>query len=302
MHEHIFTVSPDLAVNFPSLVAWDEGAAVEDAVARLTELKAAGIDTIVDLTVLGLGRRPDLVAQAAARVPVHIVAATGVYALHEEPHYLTLRGPRGPFREDDPMADLFVRDIETGMAGTNARAAILKCATDKGGVTPWVERILLAVAAAHQRTGAPISTHTHAKTRTGLAQQEVFARAGVDLGRVVIGHSGDTDDMDYLHALLEAGSYLGMDRFGLEPFLSVERRVATVAQLCAEGYAERMVLSHDAACHNDAGRIEQRAQAFPDHHYVYLTGHIVPRLREAGVTDTQLHTMLVDNPRKLLAA
>ncbi len=97
---------------------------------------------------------------------------------------------------------MFVRDITDGIADTGVKAGILKCATDEPGVTPGVERVLRAVAQAHRATGVPISTHTHARTRRGLEQQRIFAEEGVDLSRVVIGHSGDTTDLDYLEAVM----------------------------------------------------------------------------------------------------
>ena len=131
------------------------------------------------------------------------------------------------------------------------KAGILKCATDHPGVTPAVEEVLRAVARAHRATGVPISTHTEPATRRGLEQQKVFESEGVDLSRVVIGHSGDTADLEYLEELLARGSYLGMDRFGLYGILSFEERVRTVVELCERGHVERLVLSHDAACYND---------------------------------------------------
>ena len=94
------------------------------------------------------------------------------------------------------MTEMFVRDIREGIAGTGVKAGILKCATDKPGMTPGVERILRAVAQAHKQTGVPISTHTHARTRRRLEQQEIFRQEGVDLNRVVIGHSGDNRKFD----------------------------------------------------------------------------------------------------------
>ena len=66
------------------------------------------------------------------------------------------------------------------------------------------------------QTGVPISTHTHAATRRGLEQQRIFTEEGVDLSRVVIGHCGDTTDIGYLEELIGNGSYIGMDRFGLD--------------------------------------------------------------------------------------
>jgi phosphotriesterase-related protein len=135
------------------------------------------------------------------------------------------------------MADAFVHDIEEGIQGTQVRAAVIKCATDAPGVTPGVEKVLRASARAHLRTGVPITTHTQASTKRGLEQQDIFAAEGVDLSRVIIGHSGDSEDLDYLTTLVDRGSYIGMDRFGLEGILSTEKRVAVIARLCEMGYA-----------------------------------------------------------------
>src|SRR4029077_19124371 len=123
------------------------------------------------------------------------------------------QGPGTELGGAEMMVDMFVKDIEEGIADTGGKAAILKCATDRPGVTPGVERVLRAVAQAHLRTGVPISTHTHAATERGLEQQRICAEEGVDLSRVVIGHSGDTTDLDYLEELIGNGSYIGMDRF-----------------------------------------------------------------------------------------
>jgi phosphotriesterase-related protein len=134
--------------------------------------------------------------------------------------------------------------------------------------------------------------------RTGLVAQDVFRSEGVDLGAVVIGHSGDTADLDYLHQLIDNGSYVGMDRFGLDVLLPEDQRVATVATLAREGFAERMVLSHDASCHIDWFPPGVREQIAPNWHHTHLHDEVLPALRAAGVTEAQLTTMLVDNPRR----
>ena len=292
MHEHVFVLNPEVAGNFPT--GWDEETAVADAVVRLGELHAAGVDTIVDLTVVGLGRDIPRLQRVAAATPLQIVVATGLYTFHDPPMYFA-------FRKTDVMTECFVGDIERGIAGTGVRAGILKCATDEAGVTRGVERVLRAVARAHRRTGVPISTHTHARSERGLDQQRIFAEEGVDLTRVVIGHSGDTTDLGYLERLAGAGSYLGMDRFGLDMFCGFEERVDTVAALCRRGLAGQVVLSHDAGCHTDAFDPDERERAAPNWHHLHITRDVVPALRARGVTDGQLHQMMVDNPRRIFS-
>jgi phosphotriesterase-related protein len=197
------------------------------------------------------------------------------------------------------MVDLFVRDVTDGVQGTSVRAAILKCATDNAGVTPGVEKVLRAVAKAHRRTGIPISTHTEARTHQGLAQQDIFESEGVDLSRVVIGHCGDTDDVAYLTKLLKRGSYIGMDRFGLDIFLPTDKRVAVIARLCEMGYANRMVLSQDAAVYMDWFTPEILKALGPNWSHFHIVDDVLPALKQAGVSDDQVRLMTVENPRRI---
>jgi phosphotriesterase-related protein len=295
MHEHVFVLSEDLRRNCPQM--WQEEEQIAGAVARLRELKAVGVDTIVDPTVLGLGRDIELIARVNAEADINIVPATGLYTYHDLPFFLHFHGPGTLLGGDDMLVDLFVRDITDGIAGTVIKAAFLKCAIEDT-LSPGVERVMVAVAEAHKRTGAPITVHTSPAHRTGLVAQEILKREGIDLGVVVIGHSGDTADLDYLHELIDNGSYVGMDRFGLDAMLPSDARIATVAALAEQGFSDRMVLSHDASCHIDWFPPGVRDMAAPNWHYTFIHSTVIPALKEAGVTDEQLATMLVDNPRR----
>jgi phosphotriesterase-related protein len=297
MHEHVFVLSPEILQNHPE--EWNEEERVRDAAARLRELKAAGIDTIVDLTVMGLGRYIPRIQQLNKQVDLNIVAATGLYTYNDVPFYFAFRGPGTVFDGPELMTEMFVRDIEEGIGATGVKAAILKCATDQPGVTPGVERVVRAVARAHRATGVPISTHTHAHTRRGLEQQNIFEEEGVDLSRVVIGHSGDTTDIDYLEEIMARGSTLGMDRFGIDLLCPFEDRVNTVAKLCERGHANQMVLSHDAACWSDWFPMDLLASMAPNWHLLHITKDVVPALKQRGVTDQQVDQMLVENPRRI---
>lgn len=298
MHEHVFVLSPEIIANYPE--GWgDEAAREQAAVEKLNALKAIGVDTIVDPTVIGLGRYIPRIQRIAEQTELQIIAATGVYTYNDVPMFFHFTGPGTALDGPEPMIDMFIRDITEGIAGTGVKAGILKCATDEPGITPGVERVLRAVAQAHRATGVPITTHTHAHTRRGLEQQRIFAEEGVDLSRVVIGHSGDTTDLDYLEELIAAGSYLGMDRFGLDNILSFEDRVDTVAKMCARGHAGKMVLAHDASCYIDWLPEAALPLVLPNWHYLHIHNDVLPALRQRGVTDEQITTMLVDNPRAI---
>lgn len=297
MHEHIVLVSHEIEANYPG--RWNPDVEVPKATKKLTELKAQGVDTVVDLTVLGLGRNVELIHQIVEPTGLNVIVATGAYYFDELPFFFRNRGP-GSFHDGPELFDeLFTQDLERGIAHTGVKAGILKCVTDVRGVTPDVDRVLRAIARVHRATGKPISTHTHAETRRGVDQQRVFAEEGVDLSRVVIGHCGDTTDLTYLTGLMDAGSYIGMDRFGLDIFLPTPQRVATVAELVRLGYASKMVLSHDTTCFSMSYEPRERAEKLPDWNHRFLLDSVLPMLRERGVGDDAIEQMLVHNPRRI---
>jgi phosphotriesterase-related protein len=297
MHEHIFVLSPEIE---KTVEEWDEEAEQTRAVAKLRELKQRGIDTLVDLTVIGLGRYIPRIEAIAALVPeINIVVATGVYTYNEVPMFFHFQGPGTVLGGPEPMVEMFIREIEHGVADTGVRAGILKCATDSPGVTPGVERVLRAVAQAHRATGVPITTHTPRPPEPwGLHQQRIFKEEGVDLSRVVIGHSGGTLNTDYHLELIENGSYVGFDHFGMAGF-TLEDRVDAVVRLCDRGYAERIVLSHDAMCFVDWFPRSMMA-ALKDWRWTYIADEVLPVMRERGVSEAALRSMLVENPRTIL--
>ena len=299
MHEHVFVGHPELDLNFPH-PEWDEAASVDAAIAGLERLWELGIRTVVDLTVLGLGRNVARVAAVAARTRIQLVAATGYYTADVLPAFFHTHGPGLLVDGPDPLVEYFVRDIEEGVAGTGVRAAVLKVVTDRAGLTPDVRRVLAAAATAHERTGVPIMTHTHAASRNGRAQLAFLTDRGVSPDRLVIGHCGDSEDLDYLRELMDAGATIGMDRFGMEHVLPDDRRVRTVVELLRRGYAESMVLSHDAAFFSRVTPPSWRAEHAPHWHAENISRRIVPMLLAAGATDADLHQLLVLNPARLL--
>ncbi|MFI6710837.1 phosphotriesterase [Nonomuraea sp. NPDC050478] len=301
MHEHIFVAAAEHLENYGRGAWWDEEVRVADAITKLNAVAAKGVRTIVDPTVWGLGRYIPRIQRVAAGVPdLNIVVATGIYSFEELPHQYEHRGPGLLLDMPDPMIDDFVRDLTDGIADTGVKAAFLKCVVDEKGLTPGVERICRAVAQAHVRTGAPITVHTNSPAQSGIVALDLFAKEGVDLTKVVVGHAGDSNDLDYLRRLADTGATLGMDRFGLDLYNPTPQRVATIAALCERGYTDRMVLSHDASCFMDyfPNEWDMVGVIAPNWRYDHIHDDVLPALREAGVTDGQIEQILVFNPRR----
>lgn len=299
IHEHLFVRNIELERNYPD-PEWSRTGGIALAASGLARLHDLGYRTIVDLTVPGLGRDVELIAEVARRVPMNLVAATGYYTSDVLPLFFQFHGPGKVVDGPDPLVEYFMRDIEEGIGGTPIRAGMLKVMTDRAGLTEDVARVMTAAATAHVRTGVTITTHSHPGSRNGLQQLAFLQARGVPPERIVIGHSGDTDDLDYLLALMDTGSTIGMDRFGMEHLLPDATRVRTVLDLLRRGYADRMVLSHDAAFFSHVTPPRWRAHEAPNWHMENLARRVIPMLREGGASDDDLDQMLVRNPRRLL--
>ncbi|HEX8075144.1 MAG TPA: hypothetical protein VF545_09200 [Thermoleophilaceae bacterium] len=301
IHEHFFSRDEAVAFQWPHVMDDEREHAL--AMEAAEAVKAHGVRTVVEPTAMLLGRDVRRVRRVAAESGLNVIVCTGIYTYDHLPQFLANR-------DEDFMAGLFAHDIEQGVQGTDVKAAFIKCAADEPGVNERVEKIHRAAARASVRTGAPIMAHSRPASETGPRQIEIFLEEGVSPEKIQIAHTGDTDDLDYIQRLLETGVYIGMDRYGLDIFLPTDRRNATVVELLERGYAERMFLSQDYDIPIAAGldwyppeTVEQleASGAANDWSMTFLFESVIPALKEAGTTDAQLDTMLVENPRRWLA-
>jgi phosphotriesterase-related protein len=292
VHEHLRIRSEEVVAQFPHI--YDEEREFQRAVDQVNAAKALGVTTICEPTVMGNGRDARFAQRVGEETGVQLVLSTGIYTYHYLP-------PHFQNRDEDYMAELFVRDIEVGIQGTDVKAGFLKCCTDEQGVTPDVVKVLRAVARASKQTGRPIMTHSHPASGSGLAQMGIFMEEGVDPAKVMIGHTGDTDSIHYIETLLAMGPFIGMDRFGLDIILPTERRNATLLELVRRGYADRMFLSQDTCCTLDWYPEELVAEMAPNWHMSFVLGEVVPALLEQGLEQAAVDQMMLENPKRWLA-
>ena len=297
-HEHVRFRDEAVAEQWPG--RYDEQLELEAALVAVRAAAGHGVRTIFDPTAMFGGRDVRFMRRVAEQTGVRIVACTGIYSYDYLPHYFENR-------DVDVMADHFVEDIERGVQGTDIRAAFLKCAADAAGVTERVEKIHRAVARASVQTGAPIMAHSMPAIATGPRQVEIFREEGVDLSRVQIAHCGDTDDVAYIEGLIDSGVYVGLDRYGLEMYLPIDRRNATAAELLRRGHAERLIISQDFCATIDwfppeAAEAFETQGAIRNWSMTLVFEEVVPALREMGVMDDGVfETIFVENPRRWIA-
>jgi len=288
MHEHIIVASAGIPLNYPELLGANF---MERIVDGLTQAKEGGIDTVVDATTLDLGRDVTVLAEASRLTGVNIIACTGWWL--EIPRFLA--GVSA-----DQLAELFIREIQEGISGTDIKAGILKAASDILGVTPAEEPVLRAVARAHLETKVPIMLHSYSPGRVGEQQLAILKEEGVDLRRVKVDHSNDTTDVEYLIWLLDQGCYLGLDRYPGHN-VSPLARTKTMRALIDAGYGDRLLPSHDWSLAQIEAETpimakEERELRNP-HGYLYMKKVVFTQLREMGVSEETLNSLFVDNPR-----
>ena len=296
MHEHLLIAHAGW--QWDSRYNFDRADAMARAIDRLTELKSHGVKTIVDPCPMDLGRDPEFQQEASSRSGVQVVAATGFY--HSELGYL----PYFHDKTEEQLTEIFADELTAGMAHTDIKAGIIKCA-NAGHVSDHDRKVLRAAAAAAVITGAPIITHNTPTEPVGLQQLEAFGSNGLAANRAIIGHSCGAGDMRYYLDVLRTGAYLGFDQFGLELAAPDDVRVASLVGLVHTGYAGQIVVAHDSvSC------LVGRGWDFPPETLALLENwqplhfiqKIVPRLLQSGVTQAHIDMMTIDNPRKIFEA
>jgi phosphotriesterase-related protein len=298
MHEHLLVGWPGWEV----YATEDRGARRERlarCVDQMQELHGLGVRTLLDPCPIDLGRDVELMAEVADRGRVRIICATGLYKEDfGAPAYFKFRAQFGDAIAE--MTDLFVRELTEGVGETRIRAGVIKVATSAHKITPYEELVLRAAARAHRQTGAPITTHTDEGTM-GPEQLDILTAEGVPPASIVVGHSCGSSNLDYHLAMLDRGAYLGFDRFGLELLHPDRARLAALVGLLGVGFERQIVLSHDTVwCWRGRAPVVP-ASVLADWQPTHLFRKIIPRLRDAGVSQEKIETMLVENPRRYFA-
>lgn len=299
MHEHMVLAYPgwDLdalceQIEFPELV--------QICADALGEVKKYGVKTVVDATTADLWRNVELDRAVAEKTGLNIICATGMYYEGEGmPANLKFRSQVMDIQSEH--YDSLMKELTVGIGRTGIKAGVIKVATSHGVITPYEEKMLKAAARAQKDTGVPILTHTQQGTM-GPEQAALLISEGADAKKIVIGHMCGNANMEYQLSVIDKGTYVGFDRWGIDFLYPDNLRRATLLGLLGLGFADRIVLSQDCNA-----KILGRPFVMPDFiqplianwSYTHIFKNIIPQLKQAGVSDAQVGQMIVDNPRKI---
>jgi len=294
IHEHLCVDWGDL-LGRPKYIDFDREEMIQRMLAKLEEAASYGVQAMVDCTPIGTGRYVDLFLDVARRSSVKIICSTGFFHETWAPMHIFAK-----LMDIDQMADLFVREITEGMGDTLIKAGIIKCATGEGKITPKEEEVLRAAARAHKRTDCPIITHT--TNGLGPEQLDIFESEGVAPNEVIISHVGcQPDPIEGSEAVLSRGANVSFDRIGMvKAFYPDEYWLDVVGNAIKKGYIDQIMLSHDAAVFAYGYEAASGDDVWDD--YTYVSRQFIPKLQQAhGISDEQINTIMVENPKRALA-
>ena len=295
IHEHLVAASRDMCFAFDDWFDEDE---VVSTFADLMEKQKSdnGLKTFVEASPINLGRDINLMRKAAEKANIQMLACTGLYWM-EDPWFLMI--------DPEKLAKYYIRDITKGIQGTDIKAAFVKCSTDmQYGESDANKAMIEACAIASKETGVPVYTHTNGKFKQGLYQQEILTEKGVAAHKIAIGHAFGNTDREYLKSIMNNGSYVSCDQISYNEMICVTPELAScVADLCKEGYAQYIFLSHDKNVYTDYGfcltDMRRDRQNNPiTGSYTEVFEEMIPLLKQKGVSDIYIEDMMLNNPRR----
>ena len=295
LHEHLLWSEPGWEFSPQANEALDPPKVFAKVYNDLIDWKAAGGRTVVDCSGIGIGRDPELYAAWSRYSGVQVVCCTGFWAREKILPYFAER-------DLDYMTDLMVHELTVGMGTSSIRAGAIKVGNSREAMYPLEEQTYRAAVRASKQTGALIITHG-----VGQAEQqvEVLLDEGVDPGRVIISHLDAAYSLDFERdqRIASKGFAIGYDHIGTDPAWSPQPyamkdtiRADMVKRAIDAGLLEQLVLANDT----NSWSVGLTHRKTPDHTFAHLLSNFVPMLLERGITEAQVHTMLVDTPRRLL--
>jgi len=297
--ETLSWVKTHLTNNLENLRLLDEALAIKEAL----RFKRAGGNTIVELTSIGIARNPEALARIARATGLHIVMGSSYYIGASHPPELASRGI-------DEIADGIVDDLVHGVGATGIRAGIIGVIFFFTASATTEKLVLQASAAAQRRTGAAINIHPGGDDHGILDVVDLLGKAGADLRYTIVSHVVKRGfSPATLKQLADAGCFIEIDNFGHDTmnalsYIQAEKRrilnpsdiesIDAVIRLLEAGYLRQLLISCDCS-------FKQNLVAFGGHGYAHLLVNVVPWMQAKGVTEEQVRTLLIDNPRRALS-
>ena len=263
---------------------------------ELEQYPAAGGRTLVDLTNIGRARDPLFIKKLAFKAGIQVIMGTGYYKdawLPPEVHEMSV----------EEMTQVMVKEIVEGVADTGVRAGVIGEIGVSRPITRTEEKVLAASARAQRETGAAINVHFDIGGEAAEYNHaiDILEAKGADLDRVALSHLVPRpDNLEIYTQFAERGCYIEFDLFGQECWPLVDDLVDTNCEVqisSVKGFIDNGLLRRILISQNVCHILHMTVNG--GYGYAHILKNVVPKFKSYGITDEEIHTMMVDNPKNL---
>jgi phosphotriesterase-related protein len=283
----------DPFVNLDNCALDDEHAAIEE----LAPVVALGGRTVVDPTCRGIGRDPQALVRISEATGLNIVMGAGYYLEGSHP-------PAVASMSADDIADEIVGEALEGVDGSGVRIGLIGEIGVSGDFTAAEEKSLRGAVRAQGRTGLPLMVHLPAWYRHAHRVLDIVEAEGGNVRHTVLCHMNPSgEDVGYQTSLAERGAFLEYDMIGMDYWYadqgvqcpSDEDNARAIKRLVDRGFVDRLLLSQDVF-------LKMMLTRHGGFGYAYVQRHFLPRLARHGLGETEIRTLMIDNPRRVFSA
>jgi phosphotriesterase-related protein len=280
--------------NLDDMICLDEEEAVEEVLA----FKLSGGNSVVEMSNIGLGRSPKSLARISRKTGLHIIMGSGYYFDRSVPVDLKEK-------PEELITEEIIRDIEEGVGSTGICAGFIGEIGCSWPLTDFERKSLRASAKAQKLTGASLNIHPGQHEDSAMQAVRIAEEAGADLTRTTIDHiDRAVRQRETRIALAKMGVFLEYDLFGREGYYPMEQRkidlpndhgrINEIMDLMSLGHTKQVLISQDIW-----NKTQRRK--YGGWGYAHILDNTLPVMRAKGMTDSEIRTLMVDNPARLLA-
>jgi phosphotriesterase-related protein len=269
----------------------------EEAVEELMLFHDLGGATVVEVTNNDIGRDPQALQRVSRRTGLNIICGVG--------HYLEAAQPKSlAAKTEQEIEEEIVQEVVEGIPGCDVFPGIIGEIGVSARFTPAEQKVLRAAARAARRTQLPLTIHLPGWERLGHQVLDLVAEQGALLEFTILDHINPSlNELDYQMSLADRGAFLEYDMIGMDYFYADqqaqspcdEENAIAIKRLIDAGYIHSLLLSQDVF-------LKMMLTRYGGYGYGHILKHFVPRLKRHGITLDQIHTLLIDNPRKVFSA
>lgn len=272
---------------------------VDTAITEIEHVRKKGVNLMVDLTTVGLGRDIDKLKMVNEHTNMDIVVGCGLFTHDTIPNKYSCWSI-------DKIADWMISEIENGIENTGIKAGVIGEIGTSEKIYPVEVRALKAAAIASVNTGLSVFIHTYPWSRAGLEAVDIVMENGVSPERICVCHLDVTFDEEYLNMMLQKGVYVEFDNFGKEfyfesqdgafaggPFETDLARVRMLKRLIENGYGHRLLIANDLC-------LKTMLRSYGGWGYDHVLTNIVPMMRMEGIAEHDINKMVKGNPIQFL--